>query len=77
MSTTKTQLLKIIRMKCLDCTADQKEEVKLCPSEDCPLWPYRFAKGPYKSEMSDAQRAQRMKSLQKAWLKNERVRDES
>ena len=77
MSTTKTQLLKIIRMKCLDCTADQKDEVKLCPSEDCPLWPYRFAKGPYKSEMSDAQRAQRMKSLQKAWLKNERVRDES
>ena len=77
MSTTKTQLLKTIRMKCLDCTADQKDEVKLCPSEDCPLWPYRFAKDPYKSEMSDAQRAQRMKSLQTAWLKNERVCDEN
>ena len=63
-----------------DNRADGYKYAKYCYSicgEDCPLWPYRFAKDPYKSEMSDAQRAQRMKSLQTAWLKNECVCDEN
>lgn len=38
--------LKAIRAKCLDCCADQPGEVRLCPSENCPLWPYRMGHNP-------------------------------
>lgn len=63
---TKADLLKVIRAKCMDCVCDQREEVKLCPSNDCPLHPYRMGKGPFKSPMSPAQMAARMKGLEKA-----------
>lgn len=32
---------KAIRFKCLDCCGYQSNEVRLCPSTDCPLWRYR------------------------------------
>ena len=38
----RTSPLKAIRAKCLDCCGFQMGEVRLCPSEDCPLWKYRF-----------------------------------
>lgn len=38
--------LKAIRAKCLDCMYDNQNEVRLCPSEGCPLWEYRFGKNP-------------------------------
>lgn len=38
--------LKAIRAKCLDCVADQPQEVRLCPSENCPLWLYRMGHNP-------------------------------
>ena len=33
---------KAIRLKCLDCSAQQQSEVKRCPCVDCPLWRYRM-----------------------------------
>ena len=33
---------KAIRLKCLDCCCFQTNEVKSCPSTDCPLWRYRM-----------------------------------
>jgi hypothetical protein len=38
--------MKAIRAKCLDCSGDSYSEVKLCPSTECPLYPYRFGKRP-------------------------------
>jgi len=38
--------LKAIRLKCLDCCAGSRKEVRLCPAKDCPLWPFRFGKLP-------------------------------
>jgi len=38
--------MKAIRAKCLDCCCGSSNEVRLCPSEDCPLWPYRFGHNP-------------------------------
>ena len=38
--------LKAIRAKCLDCMCWQPMEVRLCPSPDCTLYPYRFGKRP-------------------------------
>ena len=38
--------LKAIRAKCLDCMCNQPMEVRLCPSENCPLYPYRMGHNP-------------------------------
>lgn len=38
--------VKRIRMKCLDCCAGDNREVRLCPSSDCSLWPYRMGHRP-------------------------------
>jgi len=38
--------LKAIRAKCLDCCCGQANEVRLCPSSDCTLWPYRLGHNP-------------------------------
>lgn len=36
--------LKAIKLKCLDCSANQPEEVKECPVSSCSLYQYRFGK---------------------------------
>jgi hypothetical protein len=38
--------LKRIRLKCLDCSAEQPKEVRLCPVTECALYPLRFGKNP-------------------------------
>lgn len=35
---------KAIREKCIDCMCGQKNEVRLCPSLDCPLYAYRLGR---------------------------------
>lgn len=51
--------LKAIRAKCLDCMCDQASEVKLCPSESCPLYPFRLGKNPFRAKrvFSEEERA--------------------
>ena len=44
--TTKAQILKDIRAKCLDCSVYQEAEVRLCPVQACALWPYRMGRDP-------------------------------
>mgnify|MGYP004704642683 CR=1 FL=1 len=43
--------IKSIRQKCLNCCCYQKQEVKLCPSTDCPLYPYRMGHRPPKKPL--------------------------
>ena len=38
--------IKAIRAKCLDCSGGQYAEVRLCPIENCALYPYRMGKRP-------------------------------
>lgn len=66
MSTTKTDLLKTIRQKCLDCVCFQPKEVELCPSTHCAIWPYRMGNDPFKTPLSEKQREARMNALNKA-----------
>lgn len=47
-----TNPVKAIRAKCLDCCCGQQNEVKLCPCSDCPLYPFRFGKNPYRTKTS-------------------------
>lgn len=43
---SKKMLREAIRDKCLDCTCEQRAEIKLCPVTKCPLWKHR----PYQGE---------------------------
>ena len=45
--------LKAIRAKCLDCCCGQYNEVKLCPSRECPLYPYRDGHNPNRKGMGN------------------------
>ena len=59
--------IKAIRAKCLDCCCDQRDEVKLCPAKDCPLWPFRLGKNPNRPKnMTDEQRQVVKERLAKA-----------
>lgn len=42
--------LKAIRAKCLDCCCGQANEVRLCPSTQCPLHAFRNGKNPYRTQ---------------------------
>jgi len=48
-----TSPLKAIRTKCLDCCNNSRKEVKLCPCDDCALWPFRFGTQPKKPNESE------------------------
>ena len=43
--------IKAIRAKCLDCCSFQAQEVRLCPCQDCPLFPYRMGHNPNRKGM--------------------------
>lgn len=40
--------IKAIRAYCLWCLNEQQQEVRLCPSVKCPLYPYRMGHRPQK-----------------------------
>ncbi|MFA7430616.1 MAG: hypothetical protein WCZ23_10710 [Rhodospirillaceae bacterium] len=44
--TTHTTPIRAIRAKCLDCSAGQPLEVRLCPRTACELYPFRMGKNP-------------------------------
>lgn len=69
-----TNPVKAIRAKCLDCCCGQVNEVKLCPCHDCPLYPFRFGKNPYrqKRELTEEQKAAMAERLQRAKLAQNR-----
>jgi hypothetical protein len=47
--------LKAIRAKCLDCSCNSTREARLCVILDCPLYPFRMGKNPYRM-VSEARR---------------------
>lgn len=63
-----TSPLKAIRAKCLDCVCYQNNEVKLCPSENCPLYPFRMGKNPFRKprELSEEQKEKMIEALRKS-----------
>ncbi len=44
--TKKSDLLKAIRARCLDCSCYQPSEVTLCTAKGCALWPFRTGRDP-------------------------------
>ena len=45
--------IKAIRAYCIECSGGMTKEVKLCPVEKCPLFPYRMGKRPNKDTAID------------------------
>lgn len=59
--------IKAIRKKCIECSCGQTSEVKLCPMEDCPLYPFRMGKNPYNTRtLSEEQKEKAAERLKKA-----------
>lgn len=54
----KTNPVKAIREKCLDCCCGSIIEIKECTVETCPIHPFRMGKNPFrqKREMSEEQK---------------------
>lgn len=67
---TKTEILKRIRAKCLDCCCDSPKEVKLCPVEKCALWPLRFGIDPTRRQLSEQERQARLQGLRRHLAQN-------
>jgi hypothetical protein len=44
--------LKALRLKCLDCCCGSANEVRLCTAVDCPSWPFRLGKTPWRQPLS-------------------------
>jgi len=54
---TKAEILKIIRLHCLDCCWDQPGEVASCGCTTCHLWELRFGKDPRPRVLSPEEKA--------------------
>lgn len=50
--------VKAIRAFCMECSGDSTAEVKRCPREVCPLYPFRLGKNPYRQrrEMTEEEK---------------------
>lgn len=48
--TTKASLIKIVRLKCIDCSVGQLAEVRNCNIIRCELWPFRLGMDPEPSK---------------------------
>lgn len=71
-----TSPVKAIRAYCLECSNGATSEVKNCPICDCPLFPFRFGKNPYRKqrEMTEEERrvlADRLKEARKGLTNSE------
>ena len=66
-----TNPVKAIRAKCVECSGGSQSEATLCAMRDCPLWPFRAGKNPYRSKrtMSDEQKAELVERLQRGRAK--------
>ena len=63
-----TNPVKAIRDWCLQCSGDSYNNLKTCPSQDCPLYPFGLGKNPFRTprKISDEQRAKMAENLASA-----------
>lgn len=56
--TSRTNPVKAIRLKCLDCSGGSSTEVEKCTLANCALYPFRLGKNPFrtKRELTEEQK---------------------
>jgi len=47
---------KAIRKKCIDCSGGSLREVRLCWATECPLYPFRMGKNPFRKKRQLSER---------------------
>lgn len=47
-----------LRLRCIDCSGASAAEVRLCTHVQCPAWPFRMGRSPWRAPASEAQLAQ-------------------
>lgn len=69
-----TNPLKAIREKCKDCTCGMLDEIRHCPIPDCPLFPFRMGKNPYRTKrrLSAEEKEKLVQRMTKARQKREK-----
>lgn len=40
--------LRSIRRKCIECSGDSPKEVRLCQTQECPLFEFRLGRNPHR-----------------------------
>jgi hypothetical protein len=56
---TRLSPLRAPRLKCLDCCNGSAQEVRLCTGVDCPSWPFRMGRNPWRRPLTGEERAER------------------
>ena len=54
--------LKALRLRCIDCYGGSLKSVRGCTSTDCPSWPFRMGRNPWRAPASE-ERKQRARDL--------------
>jgi hypothetical protein len=54
--------LKALRLRCIDCYGGSLKSVRGCTSTDCPSWPFRMGRKPWRAPASE-ERKQRASDL--------------
>ena len=49
--------LRALRLNCVDCCNGSAQEVRLCTAVDCPSWPFRMGKNPWRRKLDQEERA--------------------
>lgn len=57
--------LRALRLKCLDCCNGSAQEVRLCTAVDCPSWPFRMGKNPWRAPLSAEARARTAEQMRR------------
>ena len=55
--------LRALRLKCFDCCNESAQEVRLCTAVDCPSWPFRMGRNPWRPPLSAEVRTQRAATM--------------
>jgi hypothetical protein len=48
--------LKALRLRCIDCYGGCLKSVRGCTSTDCPSWPFRMGRNPWRAPVSEERR---------------------
>ena len=48
--------LKALRLRCIDCFGGSLKSVRGCTSTDCPSWPFRMGRNPWRAPVSEERR---------------------
>jgi len=51
-------LIRIVRLKCLECVCGSTKDVRLCTVSSCYLWPYRLGRMPLRKDFQVPDRDQ-------------------